>query len=671
MTTVSALSYLSVLASPNHTDTGFLSAGLFVFGVRGGAHTQILSCLHQVLYGGGDVRATNWGKPLLLGHDSRPSTARLPFNGRLEAFLSQQRCNDLQREILRRILQMPHMDRSGSVLEVPLSERLAICQGSPGTGKSELIAIGSYYCILRGIPCMVAAASNKAVDVNARRLLQKLLQNDQSTDGVYRILPDAYEAIYSTPEVGSRDYEDYYEDTYPTRSSLRSIPRDQYQQDPNDPIRASLDAYLDAQLSGNDMDNFSLAKHIKTRLEIVASRGPDWRGGSHNETVEHNLLHRLGFARKLMEEWEPEITAGTTEEQHNPIKNFDFAWLQVQKYYLGKARCLFVTASTAGARACRLAPITVVFIDEASQIKEAETLNAWCRHLSRLQKLALFGDHQQLRATVKSFHVSEFGLTAQTSLMYRQIQIGHPFTMLTEQYRMHPHIAELVNTLIYQNRLTTNASALGRPNAKLFLNWTRHYGYAGHRQALFCQVEGEPKLYQEVDGFSKMNDLYLHAVSELAQNMVAFGIPQSSIAIITFYSAQRSLYKRILKAKQLEGIQLLSVDGSQGDEAPFVILDPVTPGAPDYTLGFLKDLERLCVALSRAQDGLLIIGNTTMADGDYPTLVVKAWSSLIQHLKDVNGCVTQNFGRGGPTRRLLKIPGTAYKPVPTRSEYVD
>lgn len=97
----------------------------------------------------------------------------------------------------------------------------------------------------------------------------------------------------------------------------------------------------------------------------------------------------------------------------------------------------------------------------------------------------------------------------------------------------------------------------------------------------------------------------------------------------------------------------------------------MTPGAPDYSLGFLKDIERLCVAFSRAQDGLFIVGNTTMADGDYPTLVVKAWSSLIQHLKDVNGCISHDFGRGGPTRRLLKIPGTAYKAVPTRSEYVD
>ncbi len=120
---------------------------------------------------------------------------------------------------------------------------------------------------------MIAASSNKAVNVNARRLLRKLLQNNQSTDGIYRVLPDAYEAVYSTSEVGSRNYEEYLEDTYPTGTALRSISHDQYNQVADDPIRASLDAYLDAQLSGTDMDLFSLAKHIKNRLQVVALRG--------------------------------------------------------------------------------------------------------------------------------------------------------------------------------------------------------------------------------------------------------------------------------------------------------------------------------------------------------------------------------------------------------------
>jgi len=91
---------------------------------------------------------------------------------------------------------------------VSLLERLVVCQGPPSTGKSEVITIGAHYCILREIPNVIAAASNRAVDVNARRSNQKLLQNNQSTEGIYRVLPYVYEAIHSTPEVGSRNHED-------------------------------------------------------------------------------------------------------------------------------------------------------------------------------------------------------------------------------------------------------------------------------------------------------------------------------------------------------------------------------------------------------------------------------------------------------------------------------
>ena len=47
-----------------------------------------------------------------------------------------------------------------------------------------------------------------------------------------------------------------------------------------------------------------------------------------------------------METWELEITAGTIDEQHSPIKNFDSVRLNVQKYSLEMARCILVTAGT-------------------------------------------------------------------------------------------------------------------------------------------------------------------------------------------------------------------------------------------------------------------------------------------------------------------------------------
>lgn len=139
-----------------------------------------------------------------------------------------------------------------------------------------------------------------------------------------------------------------------------------------------------------------------------------------------------------------------------PIRVFEAQWLNIQKFYLDVARGLFVTASTASSKCCRGMPIRVVLIDEASQIKKVDTLNAWGRHTGRLIKLAIFGDQNQLPATIPSFPVSEFDPAAKMSIMHRQIQAGHPHTMLLEQYRMHPHISQLVNMLVYDNRLTNN-----------------------------------------------------------------------------------------------------------------------------------------------------------------------------------------------------------------------
>ena len=58
--------------------------------------------------------------------------------------------------------------------------------------------------------------------------------------------------------------------------------------------------------------------------------------------------------------------------------------------------------------------------------------------------------------------MSEFGPTAIKSFMHRQIELGHPYTVMREQYRMHPHISYMVNKLIYGGLLIDNPSTIGR-----------------------------------------------------------------------------------------------------------------------------------------------------------------------------------------------------------------
>lgn len=449
---------------------------------------------------------------------------------------------------------------------------------------------------------MVTGHSNKSVDVNALRLLKRLRDNNKSLGGIYRVLPHHFESMFGEPDLVSRE-DDHHPGDNEGRMTLRSTPNNQ--PDPlTEPERRCLEAYLNMQLAGVELDMFSLARHIKYRLGVVAQHDRDWSTDDHWAATEHELLKRLALFHERMENWDPEVTAGTPLEQYNPIKNFESQWLDVQKFYLEEARWIFVTASTASSKACRGIGIHVVLIDESSQIKEVDTLNAWARHLPKLGKLGVIGDPKQLGATIPSSEMSEFAAIAQMSLMERLIEAGHPYTMMCEQYRMHPHISHLVNTLVYNGRLIDNPCTWDRDDSLQFYRWALSVGILTPRQALFCNVQN-PELYIETDGHSKINPTYLAMVVAIVESMLAFGIDGSKIAIITFYAAQRTCYQKIITSRGAawEGVRSMSVDGSQGDKSPFVILDPVTPGGLEYGFGFLKSLERLCVALSRARDG--------------------------------------------------------------------
>ena len=56
---------------------------------------------------------------------------------------------------------------------------------------------------------------------------------------------------------------------------------------------------------------------------------------------------------------------------------------------------------------------------------------------------------------------------------------------------------------------------------------------------------------------------------------------------------------------------IITIDASQGKEYDYVLLDLVTPGE-GYGMGFMSDVQRICVALSRARMGLVILGNENM-----------------------------------------------------------
>lgn len=100
-------------------------------------------------------------------------------------------------------------------------------------------------------------------------------------------------------------------------------------------------------------------------------------------------------------------------------------------------------------------------------------------------KLGIIGDQKQFGATIPSSEMSEFAPIAQMSLMERLIEAGHPYTVMEKQYRMHPHITHLVNTLIYNDRLIDNPCTWNRDDEYQFYRWAKSMEIPRSRQALF------------------------------------------------------------------------------------------------------------------------------------------------------------------------------------------
>ena len=627
--------------------------GRFEFGARGSPSRQIVRSIKQVMHGGAGLYRNNWLKTLLLAHNPLPPYQPVPLNSRVEQYLQTAGLDERQRQMFRR----------ATHFSPKLNDRLNICQGPPGAGKSHLILnLSLYYLEIRKI-FMVTAASNTAVNLNAERLLAELKKRNMGTHGIYRVMPDVLETLYSRPDIKPSYDEELGSEDDDSYQGLRTLAYDH--RDSDLAIRSSLRAYLSSQISNTNMDELSLPLHILSRIEVVYARPQGWQYTNAEEMQEHELLVGLLNARRRLEEWTNDKTAGFLDEAPDPVQSFDSKWLEVQKYYLERARGIFVTAAVAGSRACRVVPVQVVMMDETSQIKEVEALNAIVRHAAygRLEKFVILGDHQQLPPTVLARMMSEFVNSTSLSIMYRFILAGYPFVMLRVQYRMHPHIVEIINKLVYKGALQTAPSAINRPNAGLFRRFLRSCQFPSQRQTLWVDVVDQVTLFHERGDFSSINTAYILAVWKMVVRMIAIGISEDQIMIITFYAAQRRCYQRFFGAQGLNVLVISSVDGSQGKQADFVILDNVTPGGGPYSLGFLKDLARVNVALSRAKDGLIIVGSQTMCDGNKHSEIIQVWKDLIGHFRE-NGCLrSMSFGADAEVRTALNVPGQVYEEV--------
>jgi len=271
------------------------------------------------------------------------------------------------------------------------------------------------------------------------------------------------------------------------------------------------------------------------------------------------------------------------------------SYLIVQRR-MREASVICTTCAGAGSDRLMSLAFDAVLCDEATQIKECETLMAICRGASQL---VLVGDQCQLPPTVHSDQAEREGLS--TPFFTRLIGNGIQPIMLDTQYRMHPSIAEFPNDMVYGGCLRNGITDADRP-VNLEFPWPNPKVPV----ALF-PTSG----YEERQDKSYCNRAEADKVVWAIKALLRAGFSPREIGVVTGYAAQVRLLRRRVRSSlgsKIQNLEISSVDGFQGREKEAIIISTVRSNSVG-NVGFLKDWRRVNVMLTRAKSALVVCGN--------------------------------------------------------------
>jgi predicted DNA helicase len=249
------------------------------------------------------------------------------------------------------------------------------------------------------------------------------------------------------------------------------------------------------------------------------------------------------------------------------------------------------------------------FIDEAAQALEPA---CWIPIL-RAERVVLAGDHCQLPPTIKSIEAARQGLSK--TLFEKCIQNKpHTASMLQVQYRMHEDIMRFPSRYFYHDELLANATVRDHTLVKnnedgnsVSVTPIDFVDTAG------CGFTEE----QDPETLSRYNEqeaqLLIHHLEKLIREI---GVDdwKYSIGIITPYSAQvERLVKLAEASEELSSLSKIitinTVDAFQGQERDVIAISFVRSNEKSE-VGFLSDIRRTNVAITRARKKLIMCGDS-------------------------------------------------------------
>ena len=343
-------------------------------------------------------------------------------------------------------------------------------------------------------------------------------------------------------------------------------------------------------------------------------------------------VRNLQELRKVLTQWTTVV--GLTEDFHNLISQ--------------SARVVASTCSISGKLTRgtfdRYASFDWAIVDEAGRATVPEVLIP----MVIAERAILVGDERQLPPMVDEMMAQEAGEYRLDRSLFQSLleQIAEPesdhLASLQTQYRMNAAIGHLVSSVFYEEMLKNGIQSPPRRSA---------FGWMP-APVVWVSTSSLPDRYDARSGGSYSNDTEAALVLQLLEKMeqeCRTRRRRPSVGVISGYSAQ---VERLVTQIDPEDrtrwtnlqIEIATVDSFQGRECDAVIYSTVRSNT-QRRIGFLKDHRRINVALSRARDLLVIVGDDFMMEHATLGPERNPFASVIGHIRsNPNECKTIQSG---------------------------
>ncbi|OZD87762.1 hypothetical protein CH260_24790 [Rhodococcus sp. 05-2256-B2] len=327
-----------------------------------------------------------------------------------------------------------------------------------------------------------------------------------------------------------------------------------------------------------------LSSDIKSEdlLKIAAVRAP----------IHDPRLDRL---RVIQEDWRARFGTG-----------HEFVGIVVAGSNVVAATCV----GLAGVQGAENIDFDMCIIDEASKATATESLVP----LAASKRWILVGDDRQLPPFVEDalndpsiLDQHNLSRDAVRETLFNVLLERLPLASkvaLTHQHRMHPTIGRLISKCFYAGSLTSEP----REASKIV-------GLGVSHPVTWFDTSNRPGRFEAADGNSYLNRDEVRVVVSILQRMQWVAERQKinvSVAVLTGYEPQRRILTESISAELTAlsrlTVQVANIDAYQGQEADVAIFS-VTRSNKKHAMGFLSVENRVNVALSRARDALVIVGD--------------------------------------------------------------